>query len=74
MPQEEEDAAAELLESVANELLRPEVAASPAAEAVQLRVPRRSRLKSYEREADAWFDDLAREAGESADVQTGEQS
>jgi len=49
-------------------------AARPTLETAQARVPRRSRLPRYEREVDAWFDALAREVGEAADVQTGKKS
>jgi hypothetical protein len=62
-----------LLESRGDDLLAV-ATARPGEEAAQARVPRRSRLQRYEREVDAWFDGLAREAGESADLPTGEQS
>ena len=61
-----------LLESRGDDLLAA-ATARPSEEAAQARVPRRSRLPRYEREVDAWFDDLAREAGESADGETGKQ-
>ena len=73
MPQDEEPTSAELLEFGVGELMRAEAAASPAGEAVQLRVPRRSRLSRYEREVDAWFDRLARDAGESSNEPTSER-
>jgi len=43
-------------------------------EAPQARVPRRSRLQRYQREADAWFDGLAREVDEAADLPSADQS
>ncbi len=46
----------------------------PSEEATQARVPRRGRVPRYEREVDAWFDGLAREVDEAADLPTGGQS
>jgi hypothetical protein len=74
MRHDEADTTVELLESGEVDWMRPEGAASPAAEAVQLRVPRRSRLQRYQREADAWFDGLAREVEGAADLSSVDQS
>ena len=71
--QDSADGTSPLLESRGDDLLAV-ATARPSEEATQARVPRRSRLQRYEREVDAWFDGLAREAGESADLPTGEQS